>query len=603
MARDWFDTGNHGIALGLEYGSLVDAATGGAITADTVKGKVSNLEAWIKTDDWPFTDNSNKLSWSGALVNDGSDSNISAGTSSSKKLKELPPQSIALKFGSTVSGTVALSLTGIEAAGETLSGSRTFTFPARPYHLPAIPGTAIDGVAYYCSGNQNDPAQDSYWANTDWYLETNGVLSIQYANLPGSQTGVNYASAPNSRYRGFIVSKNASGNGAAYTGYYYTAPNAPSAVAAARAAGSTQVNLSWAANGSRYVSVYRLWRSLNGGAYSLLKDVAGLSTTDTVPLGSKANYYVVALTPIGVNQAVSANSAVVGVGKGYNVPNPPGVALVRTGPTTATMTITGNQNTATNDRYTALMSWQIQVNGAAFSGGEAMLPGSTTSRPISGLPVDSQIRVQACFINDAGASAWVQSGYLYTTPDAPTDFVAARSDPASSTVNLSWTDNAGYDANVLLEKLVAGAWAQVATFAAGTVSGTTVLSQAESGTYRLRVVTPDNQYSAYSNEQVVAVAFVTNKAYARVGDAALDYCFVGEQRIRRIVKGVTVLWEDGMALLPPLFKDPNNIGCYLMDTEIFIEVPGEPGLFYVPLTSFLTPSTEGPNYYEIGPLS
>lgn len=548
MARDWFDTGNHGIALGLEYGSLVDAATGGAITADTVNGKVSNLEAWIKTDNWPFTDSSNKLSWSGALVNDGSDSDISAGTSSSKKLKELTPQSIALKFGSTVSGTVSLTLTGIEAAGETLSGSRTFTFPARPYHLPARPGVAIDGVAYYCSGNQTDPAQDSYWQYTDWYLETNDVFALQYGNLPGAQTRVNYAAAVNSRYRGAVVAKNASGSSAtAYTGYYYTAPNVPSAVAASRAAGSTQVNLSWAANGSRYVGAYRLWRSLNGGAYSLLKDVAGLSTTDTVPLGSTANYYVVALSPVGVNQAVSGNSAVVGVGNGYNLPSPPGVALVRTGPTTAMMTITGNQNTPTNDRYTALMSWQIQVNGAAFGGGEAMLAGTTTQRPISGLPADSQIRVQACFINNTGASAWAQSGYLYTTPDAPSDFVATRSDPASSTVNLSWTDNSAYDTTTLLEKLVGGVWTQVATFAGGSTAGTVALSQAESGTYRLRVVTPDNQYSAYSNEQTVAVAFVTNKAYARIGDGALDYCFVGETRIRRIVKGSTVLWEDGDA--------------------------------------------------------
>ena len=548
MARDWFDTGNHGIALGLEYGSLVDAATGGAITADTVNGKVSNLEAWIKTDDWPFTDSSNKLSWSGALVNDGSASNINAGTSSSKKLKELTPQTIALKFGSTVSGTVSLSLTGIEAAGETLSGSRTFTFPARPYHLPAVPGTAIDGGAYYCSGNQNDPAQDSYWQYTDWYLETNDVLAIQHSNLPGSQTGVNYAAAANSRYRGFIVSKNASGNGAAYTGYYYTAPNAPSGVAATRAAGSTQVNLSWAANGSRYVGSYRLWRSLNGGAYSHLKDVAGLSTTDTVPLGSTASYYVVALTPVGVNQGVSANSAVVAIGSGYNVPNAPGVALVRTGTTTATITITGNQNTATNDRYTAQLDWQLQVNGAAFGGGATNLAGTTTSIPVTGLPADSQIRVQVRFGNATGESAWAQSGYLYTVPDAPSAFVAARADAASSTVNLSWVDNSTYDATVLVEKKVgAGDWVQTATFAAPAVSGTVVQGQAESASYRLRVVTPDNQYSSYSNEQTVAVAFVTNKNYTRIGDVPLDYCFVGEQRIRRIVKGSTVLWEDGDA--------------------------------------------------------
>ena len=206
MARDWFDTGNHGIALGLEYGSIVDAATGGAITADTVNGKVSNLEAWIKTDDWQFSDSSNKLTWSGGAVNDGSDSNINAGTSSSKKLKELTPQAVALKFGSTVSGTVALSLTGIEAAGETLSGSRTFTFPARPYHLPAMPSVTIDGGNYYCGGNQTDPAQDSYWQYTDWHLETNDVFALPWPPAspcsPGS--GTRWPSKNQSTARGAV---------------------------------------------------------------------------------------------------------------------------------------------------------------------------------------------------------------------------------------------------------------------------------------------------------------------------------------------------------------------------------------------------------------
>lgn len=548
MARDWFDTGNHGIALGLEYGSIVDSVTNGPVTADTTAVEVSNLEAWIKTDDWPFSDSSNKLSWSGGLVSDGSDSNISAGTSSSKKLKELPRQTQPIYFGKTGSATVALTLTGIEAAGETLSGSRTFTLPKRPYHAPAMPTLTLS--AGYCAiaGAQTNPEQDSFWEVVNTEIESNDVWGGASIDLPGNTAGLVVPSASNSRYRVRVTAKNVNATGAtATTGYWYTAPNTPNAVAATRAAGSTQVNLSWGANGSRYAGSYRIYRSLNGGEFSQLEDVTTTSTTDTVPLGSTASYYVVALSPVGVNQAVSGNSAVVGVGKGYNLPNPPGVALVRTGPTTATMTITGNQNTPTNDRYTALMSWQIQVNGAAFGGGEAMLAGTTTQRPISGLPADSQIRVQACFINDTGASAYAQSGYLYTTPDAPSDFVATRSDPASSTVNLSWTDNSAYDTTALLEKLVGGVWTQVATFAGGSTAGIVALGQAESGTYRLRVVTPDNQYSAYSNEQTVAVAFVTNKAYVRIGDGALDYCFVGATRIRRIVKGATVLWEDGDA--------------------------------------------------------
>lgn len=548
MARDWFDSGNHGITLGLEYGTLIDTVTGGAITADTVAVKLSNAEAWIKTDDWPFTDSSNKLSWAGAMVTDGSDSNINASTSTSKKLKELSCTAQTLRYGSTFTGTISLTLTGIEAAGETLSGSRTFTMPMRPYHAPATPGVTIDGAGFYCTGHQLNAAADGFWDYTYWALETNDVWAAAVLQ-EGNAASFAYAAAANSRYRGAVAAGNANAGGASgYSGYYYTAPNTPTAMAAARAAGSTLVNLSWGANGSRYVGDYLLYRSLNGGAYSLLKSVAATATTDTVPLGSVASYYVVARTPLGVNQAISGNSAAAAINSGYNVPNAPGVALVRTGATTATITITGNQNTATNDRYTAQLDWQIQINGAAFGGGATNLAGTTTSIQVTGLPADSQIRVQARFGNSGGEGAWAQSGYLYTTPDAPSAFVAERADAASSTVNLSWIDNAAYETNVLLEKQVgAGAWSQVGTFAANAATGTVVQSQAEGAKYRIRAVTSDNQYSAYSAEQEVGVAFVTNKNYARIGDAPLDYCYVGDQRIRRIIKGGTVIWEDGDA--------------------------------------------------------
>ena len=550
MARDWFDTGDHGIALGLEYGSLVDAATGGSVTPDTVSVKLSNAEAWIKTNNWPFTDSSNKLSWSGGLVADGSASNISAGTSSSKKLKELPKQSQPIYFGKTGSSSVALSLTGIEAAGETLSGSRPFTLPARPYHLPATPNVWMADGAIYCSGNQNNTEQDSYWSLTDWYLETNDEPKVAVVlNVPGTTIVQGVAMEANSRYRGYVYSENSTGTSpGGVSGYWYTAPNTPAAITATRANGSTVVNLSWDANGSLYVGSYRIYRSLNGGAYSHLKDVATTTTTDTVPLGSTASYYIVAYTPVGENQGVSANSATAAIGTGYNVPNPPGVAIVRTGVSTATVTITSNQNTATNDRYTAELDWQIQVNDAPFGGGAVNLAGTTTSFSLTALPADSRIQVQARFSNAAGESAWAQSGYLYTVPDAPSGFTAARADVASSTVNLSWVDNAAYETNALLEKKIgAGAWNQVATFPAGSVSGTVQQSQAESATYRLRMATPDNQYSGYSGEQTVGVAFVSNKNFARVGGGSLDLCFVGGTRIRRICKGAAVLWEDGDA--------------------------------------------------------
>lgn len=548
MAMDWFDTGNHGITLGLEYGSLVDAVTGGPITADSTSCKISNLEAWIKTDNWTFTDNSNQLTCAGAMVVDDSWSNISAGTSSSKKLKELAPQTQQLNFGAPRTGTVQLTLTGIDAADETLSGSRTFDIPARPYHAPAAPWISISENIIHIGGNQVDPYSDSFWEALYVITEINDVWQ-GWVWQTRDTTQKHVAMEANSRYRGGAYAYNANATGGqSYTNYYYTAPPAPAALSAARNLGSTTVSLSWNGNGGRYISAYRVYRSLNGGAYSHIFDVGVPSASDTVPLGSVASYIVRAISHAGVNQVLSADSSAVAIDAGYNVPNAPTVTLARTSSTTATITIAGNQNTATNDRYTATLDWELQVNGAAFGGGAADLAGNTSSITVSGLPADSQILVRARFGNASGKSTWAQSGYLYTTPDAPSAFVAARADAASSTVNLSWVDNAAYETNLLLEKKVGtGAWSQVVTFSAGATSGTVTQSQAEAASYRLRAVTTDNQYSDYSNEQSVDVAFVTNKTSLRCGTGVLDYCYVGGQRIRRICKGPTVLWEDGDA--------------------------------------------------------
>ena len=427
----------------------------------------------------------------------------------------------------------------------TVSGE--ITIPARPYHAPAAPGVWIDGANIYCNGHQLNPGADSYWAETWWGLEINDVwaAAVRQANNASSYA---YAAAANSRYRGAASASNANAVGpSGYSGYWYTAPNAPANVQAFRAPGSTAVQLTWDPNGARYVGEYRVYRSLNGGPVSLYGTVNTPSFNDTVAVGSSASYFVVAATPWGVNQAVSANSNQATIGAGYNVPNPPSVAIVRTGVSTATVTIAGNQNTATNDRYTATLDWQIQVNGAAFAGGAWGLAGSTTSIPVTGLPADSQIRVQARFGNAAGESAWAQSGYLYTVPDAPSGFTAARANAGSSTVNLSWVNNAGYPANYLLEKLAGGVWTQVATFAGNAVAGTVQQGQAESASYRLRTVTSDNQYSGYSGEWAVGVAFVSNKNNLRVGGSPLSRCYVGGTRIRRIAKGGTVIWEDGDA--------------------------------------------------------
>ena len=165
MARTTLDTGSNGIQLQLEYGSLVDAATGGSITPNTTSVKFSNLEAWIDANGYPFYDSSNKLTASGGWVSDDSWTNIDIPTTSgTRKLKELSPQSQPIKFGGTNgSSAVALTLTGINSAG-TLSGSYSRTAPRRPYNVPNAPAVVIGAGTATAEALQLDDEADRYTA-------------------------------------------------------------------------------------------------------------------------------------------------------------------------------------------------------------------------------------------------------------------------------------------------------------------------------------------------------------------------------------------------------------------------------------------------------
>ena len=556
MTRDWLDSGDHGIRIGLEYGSIVDSATRGAITADTVNAEVSNLEVWIDCSDWPFTDTSNHLSVSGGAVVDDSWSNLNAGTSSSKKLKELNPQSNALLYGDPVTRACTVSLSNIEAAGETLNGTHNFTFPARPYHVPLTPTVTIDGDSINCSGNQPDPGADRLWQYTDWYLETNGAPKVALGlNSPGSYVSFAYAPAADSMYRGYVYAKNSAGTSpAGVSRYWYGPVTAPGAVSMTRSFNSTAVNVAWAAGvAAPYTRTYLLERSLDGGPWIQIAATNGLAFSDTVPVGSIAYYRVRAKTPDGgANVVYSGYSAIAGAspsGKHWTQPNPPTVGLVLTGASTAAITIGGNQNNPGIDKYWEWVDWQISQNGAAFGGGGTNLAGATTNIMIASLAVDSRYIVRASSRNsEGGSSAWVNSGAIYTKPDAPSAFTAERAAVGSSTVNFTWTNNAAWPGQGLIERSLdnGASWTQIISTTAASASTTQSISQA--ALYRMRVAAlAGSEMSAYSGSVAVGVAFISDRTKMKMGTTQIDYIYVGTQRVRRVYRGTTAVWEDGDA--------------------------------------------------------
>ncbi len=555
MALDWLDTGSHGIRLGLEYGSVIDADTRGAITADTAEAEVSNLEAWIDTDDWPFTDNVNRLEASGSAVTDDVWTNLTAGTTNAKKLKELNPQRNALQYGNPVTRACTLSLSGIEAAGETLNGTHNFTFPALPYHAPLTPTVTIDADSINCTGNQADPAADRFWETVLWSLETNGVWApMGFAEL-GSVVSKAYAPAANGRYRGSVQAFNETGSSSVGVSlYWYGAVSAPGAPSMTRSFNSTTINLSWAAGASpSYARTYLLERSLNGGAWTQIAATNGLAFADTVAVGSVAFYRVRAKTPDGgANVVYSAYSPIAGAspsGKHWTQPNPPTVGLALTGASTATITIGGNQNNPSIDKYWEWVDWQISQNGAAFAGGGTGLAGATTSILVAGLAVDSRYIVRASSRNsEGGSSAWVSSGAIYTKPDAPSAFTAERAAAGSTTVNFTWTNNAAWPGQYLIERSLdnGASWTQIISTSAASASTTQSISQA--ALYRMRVAAlAGSEMSAYSGSVAVGVAFISDRTKMKMGTTQIDYIYVGTQRVRRVYRGTTAVWEDGDA--------------------------------------------------------
>ncbi len=552
---EWLDEGDHGIAIGLEYGPYIDADTGGPLTFYTVYAKISGLEAWIKSDGYSFSDNFNTLSWSGAAVSDGSVSNLAAGTSSSKKLYDLPAHPVALRRGATKDATVALELSGIGVAGKVLEGSKVFTFPPIPYSLPASPVVTIGNAVIYVSGNQLDPDLDRFWQTLSWYLEKDGVSTAVSLGAPGSGTSMaTSAFVADSRYRGAVFATNSSGNGpTGYSLYYYTSMTAPGTPTVQRAFNSTTVNVAWAAGVTAgYARTYLVERSLDGGAYVQIASTTGLAYADTVPLGSVARYRVRAQAPSGgVNRPVSSystESAQSPTGRHWGTPAAPVVTLALTGTSSAAIGISGNQTNPTLDSYWEYVDWQISVDGAEFGSGAA-LPGTTTSVPLSGLSADSKIEVRVKSRNsEGGSSSYVQPPAIYTTPNAPSSLSAARVSISSEIVNLSWTNNADWPGLFFVERSLDGGstWSQVLSTAATTASTTQTVSAVAQ--YRVCVAASAGAvYSAYSASVEVGGGFVSNRSKMPLGLSTIDHIYVGSQRIRRVSRGTSVLWEDGDA--------------------------------------------------------
>lgn len=127
----------------------------------------------------------------------------------------------------------------------------------------------------------------------------------------------------------------------------------------------------------------------------------------------------------------------------YTAPAAPGVTLTRTSDTTATIAITGNQNSTAADKYWRYIDWQLLTDNDSWVTMGTGLAGATTSIPVTGLSKNHQYVVQVRALNEDATGAWTVSGYIYTTPNDPT--TASASASGANNV-ISWTTAATYRA-------------------------------------------------------------------------------------------------------------------------------------------------------------
>ena len=549
MTRVTLDTGNNGITLELEYGSLVDAKTNGSITASTTKVKFATLDAYIRAGSYAFWSGTNQLAASGGWAIDKSWSNIAIGSSSSplknaaKKLATLGKQERDVVFGKT-NGTynVTLKMTGVLSAG-TMQGSYSRVVPRRPYHAPYDPVVELSNDFISISGNQTSSSSDRYWGSLLWALATDDVWSTD-AKMAGSTTSIPFVPSTNGKYQARAKAENADGtSGYGYSNIFYGAPSAPSNVQASRPLGSTTVTISWVPT-APYADSHVVQR-YDGSDWIDLAAVPGNAHVTTEPLGSTALYRVLAVTP---DLKRSNSSGVVSVNEGWKTPASPTVALTRDSATEVTVTFSGHQNNPAADKYWESLHYQV------FTGAEVLytsgdVAGSTGSIQLTRLPSNTRVYVTAMTSNSTGGqSPSVLSGFVYTTIPTPHGLTAKRLSEASIDVKLSFEDESAYPGSYSVERSVSGgAWSQIA-FRPASYGREFYVTQSvnDEASYRVLVASPASQvWSLPSNEASIGLAFLNSKDKYLLGVDQVVRQYVGPDRARRSYLGSGKLWEDG----------------------------------------------------------
>ena len=124
--------------------------------------------------------------------------------------------------------------------------------------------------------------------------------------------------------------------------------------------------------------------------------------------------------------------------------------------------------------------------------------GVVTSWDDNGISGNNRYRYRVRSENSAGASDWVYSGYIATTPSAPT--LGAVQYLSDTQMKVTWKNNATYFTNSLIERWSKSTneWRQVASIASSTTTSYTDTTVSANDYYRYRVRSYNGLYSGHT---------------------------------------------------------------------------------------------------------
>ena len=283
------------------------------------------------------------------------------------------------------------------------------------------------------------------------------------------------------------------------------APAAPSGLVAA-ASSSSAIGLTWTDNATNETG-YDIDRSTDGTNFTQIASLgAGATSYSNTGLtaGTKYYYQVCAYNSAGDSAYTTANATTQAAT--VVVPAAPS-GLAASASSSSTIGLTWTDNATNETGYYV----QRSSDGTNFSQ-IASLGAGATSYSSTGLTAATTYYYRVCAYNSAGASAYTSVASAATqaatvvVPAAPSGLAASAS--SSSTIGLTWTDNASNETGYYVQRSSDGTnFSQIGSLGAGATSySDTGLTAATKYYYRV------NAYNSAGASAYTAVASATTMA-------------------------------------------------------------------------------------------